>query len=602
MRCSRFCCQWYTRAPVIRRTSNSTTRKLDAFTITVRTPAAVSGKRGRLFSSTTTFRSSSSQSLLSTVSTPSSQSFDHGPVHDRYYEVLSSNSKIDPIQIRTLQSLERLRSNLLQHPPLTLTKNATTSTARSGNKNTMNKAISHISNWFGFQQPDQRNVSSIQKHQQQQYYKPPKIQGVYIHGGVGCGKTFLMNEIFYESLHDTEWEHCRQKTHFHTFMLNIHQQLHLARKQQNHSKHKNDEYSSDTIFDNVVRGIVQKGRLICFDEFQVTDVADALLLQRLFTALWEDYNCIVVATSNRPPDDLYLNGLQRDRFVPFIHQLKVYCQSISMWDSEYDYRLLMASQRLNETPTTLTSASNNSTNNMNTSNRTTEGSKSSCDGVQLNGSNALDHNRMQQVYYVGGKIVWKKYDRFFYHLIGLNKAVSPTTIQTQGRTIHIPQAALSKGICRFSFESLCTKALGAGDYLVLGHQFHTIFVDNIPILKLEHLNWVRRFILFVDAMYECHCKLVLHLSAEPQYIFRSGLSDDEMKTTEIDEVFAFQRTVSRLYEMASPTYLQKQQKLHDAIVVNDNVDMSEQATGKIMVDSKAGLLSHRKAFVSVTPS
>jgi len=238
----------------------------------------------------------------------------------------------------------------------------------------------------------------------------------------------------------------------------------------------------------------------------VTDVADALILQRLFTGLWEK-GCVVVATSNRPPDELYWNGIQRDRFLPFIELLKRKCKVVGMWDSDTDYRLI---QKL-----------------------------SSGTG---------------KVYFEDGsdKDSRKKFDGLFYELVD-NNAVSPTFVETQGRKVSIPQACLAKGIARFAFEDLCQKALGAADYLMIGQNFHTVFVEKIPILTVNELNWVRRFITFVDSMYESNVKLVLHAKTEPSGI----LQRDGSEAAVHDEVFAFDRTLSRLEEMASQKYLQR---------------------------------------------
>ncbi len=549
-------------------------------------------QRCRLLSSNASiFDSTTADQQHTNYSNDGSFSFESGPLHDRYYELVSSDT-IDPIQIRTLQSLERLRYELSQHPPPSIDSPTSPTTMTMTQNNTLQNSLSKFTNWFGLPVPP----SSCTIKPSSLYIPPPKIKGVYIHGGVGCGKTFLMNDIFYASLddsNDTPWSSHRQKIHFHTFMLQVHQQMHMARQkiqQQHYSIHGNTHHhyphdktnsiSGDTMFNSVVSNIVQKGRLICFDEFQVTDVADALLLQRLFTSLWK-YDCIVVATSNRPPDDLYLHGLQRDRFLPFIEQLKVYCQSVGMWESEHDYRLVLKQQ--DDADAVMDNNIHTTASNYPNEPNPTTSAKGSTIG-------------RLRVYFMGEKEAWKIFDRLFYRLVGKNKAVSPTTLQTQGRLLHIPQSSLSKGMCRFTFESLCTKAMGAADYLVLGQHFHTVFVDYIPVLKLEHINWVRRFIIFVDTMYECNCKLILHAKTEPKNIFQTGLTEDETATTQIDEVFAFQRTVSRLHEMSSQTYLQKQQKLHPITIDDDDID----STGR--VESKAALLSHRKAFVNFTPS
>jgi predicted ATPase len=197
-----------------------------------------------------------------------------------------------------------------------------------------------------------------------------------------------------------------------------------------------------------------------------------------------------------------LNGIQRDRFLPFIGLLERKCQVVDMWESETDYRLVQKKP---------------------------------------------DHGT---VFFVG-KDGRKAMDELFYDLVG-QAAVAPTALQTQGRRVNVPQAATSKGIARFTFKDLCQKALGAADYLVIGEHYHTVFVELVPTLTMNELNWVRRFIVFVDSMYECHVKLVLHAHNDMLDIFQRPQDD-----TDHDEVFAFDRTLSRLEEMSSETYLKK---------------------------------------------
>lgn len=313
-------------------------------------------------------------------------------------------------------------------------------------------------------------------------------------------------------------------------MLNIHQYMHEARQQgqgthsTSHSSghHHKETLQSDAILPHVIERVLSNGRLICLDEFQVTDVADAMILQRLFTGLWHQ-GAVVVATSNRPPQDLYLNGLQRDRFLPFIDVLQHYCQVVSLWDSDTDYRLL---QKL------------------------------------IAGERA--------VYFSGPGDPYNNMDRLFYELVQTS-AVAPTTLQTQsGRRVAIPQASLRKGIARFRFDDLCQKALGAADYLLIGQHFHTVFVEQIPRLSINELNWIRRFITFVDSMYESNVKLILHTAQSNTPMNELLQLDDDDDTNSAggdhttnkgksahDEIFAFDRTISRLQEMASQTYLQK---------------------------------------------
>jgi predicted ATPase len=326
-------------------------------------------------------------------------------------------------------------------------------------------------------------------------------RGVYLHGGVGCGKTFCMNLFFREAPMES-----KQMVHFHSFMLSVHQDMHDAKK-----TNKKDGGGA-AILDHVVSNIKQRGQLICFDEFQVTDVADAMLLQRLFTSLIDDHGCIIVATSNRPPTDLYLGGLQRDRFLPFIQLLESKCDVVDMWDSETDYRLVQGNRAMNVYFVVGTTTDNNNNNNM----------------TALELYNATFHAMTQ------------------------GSTVKSTHLTTQGRLVYIPRAALARGICRFTFQDLCQKALGAADYLVIGHTFHTVFVEDIPKLGIHEINWVRRFIVFVDAMYESHVKLVVLAEGQPEELFTVDLENKDH-----DEVFAFDRTRSRLEEMRSTAYLTK---------------------------------------------
>jgi predicted ATPase len=236
----------------------------------------------------------------------------------------------------------------------------------------------------------------------------------------------------------------------------------------------------------------------------VTDVADALILQRLFTGLWER-GAVVIATSNRPPDELYWNGIQRDRFLPFIELIKQRCDVVSMWDSDTDYRLVQ--KKLGSSPT---------------------------------------------VYFVG-KESRQDFDQLFYALANGSPAV-PTFVTSQGRQVPVPQAVPRRGLARFSFEDLCQKSLGVSDYLQIGQTFHTVFVERVPVLSMNEINWVRRFITFVDAMYESKVKLILQAAAaRPNEILARSKEQGMVH----DEFFAFDRTVSRLEEMQSERYLKQ---------------------------------------------
>ena len=226
------------------------------------------------------------------------------------------------------------------------------------------------------------------------------------------------------------------------------------------------------VLPHIIRNTIQEGKIICFDEFQVTDVADALILRRLFTGLI-DSGAVIIATSNRPPSDLYLNGLQRELFLPFIDLLEEKLHVLSMWESEVDYRLIQG------------------------------------------------ENKARGVYFVGKKS--KEDFETAFKKLTKGSLISSTKLTTQGRLVDVPKASMKYGVARFSFDDLCRQARGAADYLIVGDQFHTVFMEDIPTLTMNDINLVRRFILFVDSMYECQVKLIIHAATGPNEIFQVDL-------------------------------------------------------------------------------
>ena len=160
------------------------------------------------------------------------------------------------------------------------------------------------------------------------------LRGCYTYGGVGCGKTFLMELFYHELDNDVHWSNDKQLIHYHKFMLDVHQFMHTVRKEQREQGRIDDD-----IIAPVVEHILSSGKLLCLDEFQVTDVADAMILKQVFERLWAR-GCVLVTTSNRPPHDLYLHGLQRDRFLPFIQELETNCVTISLMNDGTDYRMV----------------------------------------------------------------------------------------------------------------------------------------------------------------------------------------------------------------------------------------------------------------------
>jgi cell division protein ZapE len=304
-------------------------------------------------------------------------------------------------------------------------------------------------------------------------------QGIYFYGGVGRGKTAMM-DIFYEGV---EVPH-KRRTHFHAFMLDVHARIHAFRQI---AKNKGDETDPIPV---VARALANEAALLCFDEFQVSDAADAMILGRLFLSLF-DNGVVVVTTSNRPPDDLYLGGLNRSLFLPFIDMLKTRLDVLQL-DGGQDYRL----QRLTESPVYFTPLGPESD---------------------------------------------TAFEQTFARLTDDAQAEAQT-LTVQGRTLDVPAAA--HGNARFTFSGLCEKPLGAADYLEIAMQFHTVFLEGIPLLGPEKRNEARRLINLIDVLYDHNVNLICTADASPADIYAEG-----------DGKFEFARTESRLIEMQSEHYL-----------------------------------------------
>ncbi|MDP4593038.1 MAG: cell division protein ZapE [Beijerinckiaceae bacterium] len=308
------------------------------------------------------------------------------------------------------------------------------------------------------------------------------FKGLYIWGSVGRGKTMLM-DMFFDAVPLTQ----KRRVHFHSFMAEVHAGIHAWRQAKKSGSLKGEDPISP-----VAEKLAAEARLLCFDEFSVTDIADAMILGRLFTALF-GHGVVVVATSNVEPSRLYENGLNRALFLPFIRLLHERVDVVKL-DARTDFRL----EKLSGSP----------------------------------------------VYLVPADAKAKKeLDALLLTLTGQRDPRS-ARLKVLGRDVRVPQA--HGHIARFNFDDLCKQPLAAADYLAIAEQFHTILIDDIPVMHIQHRNEAKRFINLIDTLYDQNVKVIASAAAEPHELYLA----EEGK-----EAFEFERTASRLIEMRSTDYL-----------------------------------------------
>ncbi len=312
--------------------------------------------------------------------------------------------------------------------------------------------------------------------------KETQLKGLYIHGDVGRGKTMLM-DLFFEASPVQR----KRRAHFYEFMIDVHERVHAFRQQMKVGEHAGEDPIALTAIE-----LAQEAWLLCFDEFHVTDIADAMILGRLFAQLFER-GVVVVATSNVPPAELYKEGLNRALFVPFIQMLEQR-MDIMRLKSRTDFRL----EKLAGMPVWHVPAD------------------AAADA-------ALDD-------------AWRR-------LVPGHDGQAQE-LPLRGRSVHIPRAAM--GVARFTFHDLCEQPLAAADYLRIAHEYHTIIVDRAPVMTFETRNAAKRFIILIDTLYDMNVKLIASADAEPDGLYRGD---------EGFEALEFKRTASRLIEMRSQAYL-----------------------------------------------
>ena len=310
----------------------------------------------------------------------------------------------------------------------------------------------------------------------------PPPRGLYIHGEVGRGKTMLMDLFFQQS----PIAH-KRRAHFHEFMAEVHERIYGFR--QNIAR---GELADGDVIALTAQSIFDEAWLLCFDEFHVTDIADAMILGRLFSKLFE-LGTVVVATSNVAPEDLYKGGLNRALFLPFIAQISDHMDVLRL-DARTDFRLeKLAGVKMWLVP------------------------------ADRDADAALDK-------------AWGR-------MTG-NAPCKPRDISIKGRVLRVPCSA--HGVARFSFADICEKPLAASDYLRLAHDYHTLLIDRIPVMDYPERNAAKRFIALIDTLYDNAVKLMASAAADPVSLYVA---------TEGNEANEFKRTSSRLIEMSSESYL-----------------------------------------------
>lgn len=317
-------------------------------------------------------------------------------------------------------------------------------------------------------------------------------RGLYMFGGVGRGKSMLM-DWFFEAAEFSP----KRRTHFHAFMLDVHARINAWRKLDKDGRRASPYHvrgAGDDPIAPVARAIASEAKLLCFDEFHVTDITDAMILSRLFEALWVNEGVVVIATSNRDPETLYENGLNRGLFMPFIKMMPEHL-IIHAFDGDTDHRL----RALTAAPVY---------------------------HVPLTGKSSAAMSA-----------AWERLTR--------GATPGPSELIVQGRVLSFPKTA--RGVLWSDFAALCEANRSPAEYLEISQSFHTVILEGVPEMGAHMRNAAKRFVTLIDALYETRTKLIISAAVEPSLLYEKG-----------DGAFEFERTVSRLMEMRTEEYLSQE--------------------------------------------